>query len=171
MKPNVGFKSCTDKASNKYYTASCDVQRGVVVRRIRSCRWERHIYRKQELTHTRAHTHRDSFHARPCKSGTWTEPPSPSAVRCDPSGSLLTGVGWDSLRLGSGDWANKPTGTYSGVEGCVTQTGVGVRDDGKGRSDWKKANNQITKQNKDNKDMSHAEAWPKVWLKIENEKS
>lgn len=36
---------------------------------------------------------------------TWTEPPSLSAVRCDPRSSLLvTGVGWDSLPLGSGDW-------------------------------------------------------------------
>lgn len=37
-------------------------------------------------------------------SSTWTEPPSRSAVRCDPKVSLLvTGVGWDSLPLGSGD--------------------------------------------------------------------
>lgn len=37
-------------------------------------------------------------------SSTWTEPPSRSAVRCDPRVSLLvTGVGWDSLPLGSGD--------------------------------------------------------------------
>lgn len=37
-------------------------------------------------------------------SSTWTEPPSLSAVRCDPRVSLLvTGVGWDSLPLGSGD--------------------------------------------------------------------
>lgn len=37
-------------------------------------------------------------------SCTWTEPPSRSAVRCDPRVSLLvTGVGWDSLPLGSGD--------------------------------------------------------------------
>lgn len=33
-------------------------------------------------------------HAAPCASSTWTEPPSLSAVRCDPSVSLLvTGVG------------------------------------------------------------------------------
>lgn len=47
-------------------------------------------------------------------SGTWTEPPSRSAVRCDPRVSLLvTGVGWDSLPLGSGDLtqrANKGVG-------------------------------------------------------------
>lgn len=39
-------------------------------------------------------------------SSTWTEPPSLSAVTWDPRVSLLvTGVGWDSLRLGSGDWS------------------------------------------------------------------
>jgi len=47
---------------------------------------------------------------------TWTEPPSLSAVRCDPRSSLLvTGVGWDSLPLGSGDWHDSNGG--KGVEG------------------------------------------------------
>lgn len=41
-------------------------------------------------------------------SSTWTEPPKRSAVRCDPKVSLLvTGVGWDSLPLGSGDLTQK----------------------------------------------------------------
>lgn len=53
---------------------------------------------------------------------TWTEPPSLSAVRCDPRSSLLvTGVGWDSLPLGSGDWHD----SNGGKGGRVAK---GIRD-------------------------------------------
>lgn len=50
-------------------------------------------------------------------SSTWTEPPSRSAVRCDPRVSLLvTGVGWDSLPLGSGDLTQRAKRVEAG--GC-----------------------------------------------------
>lgn len=82
-------------------------------------------------------------------SGTWTEPPSRSAVRCDPRVSLVvTGVGWDSLPLGSGDLtqrANKGVWRQMGRKWWKTGRG-GVEDAGevKGqrwiwwRKEWKR---------------------------------
>lgn len=101
-------------------------------------------------------------------SGTWTEPPSRSAVRCDPIVSLLvTGVGWDSLPLGSGDliqsrtcrgrWAgsseNKGGGRGERVAGEVRGQGwgdvlywKGVREQHGGRgSKWIKKKKRKTK--------------------------
>lgn len=64
-------------------------------------------------------------------SSTWTEPPSRSAVRCDPRVSLLvTGVGWDSLPLGSGDL------TQRAKKGVEAGGGEVVRKGGKGGECW-----------------------------------
>lgn len=78
-------------------------------------------------------------------SSTWTEPPSLSAVRCDPRVSLLvTGVGWDSLPLGSGDLTQRAKRVEAG--GHKVTEGVGeemwwvgcVWKNKEEGSDWKK---------------------------------
>lgn len=57
-------------------------------------------------------------------SSTWTEPPSLSAVRCDPRVSLLvTGVGWDSLPLGSGDLTQRAKRVEAGVREVMRKGG------------------------------------------------
>lgn len=69
-------------------------------------------------------------------SSTWTEPPSRSAVRCDPKVSLLvTGVGWNSLPLGSGDLTQRAKGVEAGGDEVVRKSMVGERRSwGEGRS-------------------------------------
>lgn len=98
-------------------------------------------------------------------SNTWTEPPSRSAVRCDPRVSLLvTGVGWDSLPLGSGDLTQRAKRVEAGGGEVVKRGGEDVGSGGeamwwegrgwgaRGKGEWvkKKQNKKTRKQKQKN---------------------
>lgn len=104
-------------------------------------------------------------------SSTWTEPPSRSAVRCDPKVSLLvTGVGWDSLPLGSGDLTQRVKRVEAGGREVVRRRRGGERRlwgegwgnvVGRVREGTRRRGSKLKKRNKNKKiieDISQAEA-------------